>query len=622
MIDQNSDSSSDSAETPAPVSSEVPSGAPSVEAEVVAPVAPVEPPSWDNLGLIPEILDQIKSAGFATPTPVQSASIQDAINGLDLIVSAVTGSGKTAAFALPMIQKLKGREGTYGLVLAPTREIAQQTQVAFEKFGAPLGVRSICLIGGVDMRLDTIAIATYPQVIVATPGRLCDHLERGNIWLDFIEVVTLDEADKMLDMGFADQLNAILDQTPNTRQTLLFSATFAPPVERLAKKILYEPKRISIGKSVAASKSVDQWAIFCDEDRKLSELKNLLRAEKGSVFVFTRSKEGASRVYRTIHSGGFFDCVCLHSDLRQSDRERALERFKAGEARILIATDVVGRGIHVDGVALVINYDLPMDSSDYVHRIGRTGRAGEKGKAVSLITARDKRGLRAIEEILGRRLPTSPGQELLPPAPEGAEGRDQADESAEPRQHGGGRGRGPANGKSAQQGSAKGSPRKAQPQSAKKSSDGHRAQDGSGLLASERTAQAAPMAAPMSDRASDRTGDPTTSEATAKLVLPKPNSVTGVVPPPPGAAAFTRTPEDRKKRESERAQAFGSESDRDSGGESYTESNRDSNRSSNSDDSRSDESTHSRHRPSKGASKSRRESSDDRAPKKTLFPVD
>lgn len=367
-------------------------------------------PLWNNLGLDPALLDLIQKAGFLTPTPVQVQAIPEALKGQDLIVSAQTGTGKTAAFALPLIQKLKGREGTYGLVLSPSREIALQTQAVIDRFGTPLGVRSVPLIGGVDLKVDLEALKSYPQILVATPGRLCDHLDRGNIWLEFLEVVVLDEADQMLDMGFTDQLNRILQNTPQSRQTLLFSATLPPAVEKLAQRILYQSRRICIGKPISASKKVEQNFIFLNEESKLSELQKLLKTETGTVLIFTRSKDNASRLWRTLHGRGFYEATHLHSDLRQSDREQALDDFKNGKYRVLIATDVIGRGIHVDGVAHVVNYDFPRDTSDYVHRIGRTGRADHTGRATSFVTSRDRSTVQKVEKLLGYSIPGNPAK--------------------------------------------------------------------------------------------------------------------------------------------------------------------------------------------------------------------
>lgn len=378
------------------------------------PEAPVETPpaestlTWEEIGVGDEIRGLLAAAGFTKPTPVQQKAIPEAMAGKDLIVSAQTGTGKTAAFVFPMIEKFKGRQGTYGLVLAPSREIALQTQAVLEQFGTPLGIRSICLIGGIDMKKDKAAFDTYPQVIVATPGRLVDHLERGNVWLEFVEIVVLDEADRMLDMGFTEQLTRVLSATPQDRQTLLFSATVPPPVEFLAKKILHDPVRIAIGKPTSAAKTVEQRFRFIDEAVKVRELRRLLQEEPGSIFIFCRSKDGASRLWRTLHSAGIYDATHLHSGLRQDHREKALEEFKSGKYRIMIATDVIGRGIHVDGVAHVVNYDLPMDASDYVHRIGRTGRAEASGRATTFVTPRDGYSLKGIEKILGHAIPPPP----------------------------------------------------------------------------------------------------------------------------------------------------------------------------------------------------------------------
>ena len=378
---------------------------PAQSEEQSAAAKPAEPASWKDLNLSPETLELIAKAGFQTPTPVQAQAIPLAVEGFDLIASAQTGTGKTASFVLPMVERFAGREGTFGLILCPTREIAQQTQATLELFGKPRGLRSMVLIGGIHMRLDAEAIQTYPQIIVATPGRLCDHLDRGNIWLDFIEMVVLDEADRMLDMGFADQLARVMQDVPESRQTLLFSATMPPKVEAFARKILYKPKRVAIGKPLAAAKTVSQHLLWMKEEAKGHELRKLLREEPGTVIVFTRSKDMASRVWRSLHSRNFYDATFIHSDRPQDQREQALADFKAGKYRILVATDVAGRGIHVDAVAHVVNYDLPLEPEDYVHRIGRTGRAEATGKATSFATARDHRLLRQIEQLLGNPIP-------------------------------------------------------------------------------------------------------------------------------------------------------------------------------------------------------------------------
>ena len=251
--------------------------------------APDAVPPWTELGLDPRLLALVEKAGYVKPSPVQSATIPKAIENYDMIVSAQTGTGKTASFVLPMVQRFLGRRGTYGLILAPTREIAQQIHATLELFAAPMGLTSAVLIGGVDMDLDAKALQAYPDIIVGTPGRLCDHLERGTLWLDYIEMVVLDEADRMLSMGFSKQLGLLMDAVPQNRQTLLFSATFLPEVEKLARKILYEPARVSIGKSHTARASVEQKIIWMQEDDRRSALVRILNQEPGSIIIFTRS---------------------------------------------------------------------------------------------------------------------------------------------------------------------------------------------------------------------------------------------------------------------------------------------------------------------------------------------
>jgi len=373
-------------------------------------------PTWEDLGLSEPTLELIRKAGFSHPTPIQSESIPLAIDGIDLIASAQTGTGKTASFVLPMVEKFAGKEGTFGLILAPTREIAQQIRETLELFAAPRGLRSAVLIGGIDMRLDAQALQSYPQIIVATPGRLCDHLDRGNVWLDFIQMVVLDEADRMLDMGFAAQLQRIMDDLPSDRQTMIFSATFPPSVENLARKVLFEPERIAIGKPTVANASIEQRFVSVSEESKQREFLRLIRQEPGSIIVFMRSKDSATRLWRWLHSGGVYDATFIHSDRTQADRELALKEFKEGKYRILIATDVAARGIHVDNVAHVINYDLPIEAEDYIHRIGRTGRQGATGVATTLMTPKDRRLMAAIEKLLGKKLVSGGSQPSAQPA--------------------------------------------------------------------------------------------------------------------------------------------------------------------------------------------------------------
>ncbi len=358
---------------------------------------------WEDLGIAPALLEIIQKVGYRAPTPVQAAAIPFAIAGNDVLASAATGSGKTAGFVLPTVQRYIGKSGTLILALSPTREIAQQTAAVFETFGAPFGLKATVLIGGANMRLEEQALQTYPQIIVATPGRLCDHLERGNIWLDFIQVLILDEADRMLDMGFSDQLSRITENIPKTRQTLMFSATFPPSIEKLARNVMIQPKEVKIGVAAEMKPKIDQLMVRVREEDKLNEIMRVFRDEPGTIIVFARSKDRVSQLWRSLHSRLVYDATFLHSDCTQAHREKALAEFKAGKYRILIATDVAGRGIDVDDVAHVINFDLPFEPEDYVHRIGRTGRRGRTGKATSFVTSRDTQLLSAIEKLTGKK---------------------------------------------------------------------------------------------------------------------------------------------------------------------------------------------------------------------------
>ncbi len=393
-----------------PKNSEIPaeSAPPKPEAESLNQTQPTPdappPVEWDSLGLSEPVIKLLREANLLNPTPVQAKSIPEALDNFDLIVSAQTGTGKTAAFVLPIIEKLKGRNGTYCVVLCPTREIALQTQKVFEQFGKPLGINAISLIGGTPLREDEALLRHYPQVIIATPGRMCDHIERGTVWLDYLEILVLDEADRMLDMGFSAQLNRVLDQTPHSRQTLLFSATLSPKIEKLAQSILYDPIRIEISRGNSTASTIEQRFVFLNEEEKYSELEHLLYEVPGSTFVFTRSKESAAKLWRKLRNRGFHEATQLHSNLAQEVREEALADFKSGKYRVLIATDVMGRGVHVDDVAHVINYDFPRDPEDYVHRIGRTGRAESTGISTSIITPTDYPAVRDVEKLTKKRI--------------------------------------------------------------------------------------------------------------------------------------------------------------------------------------------------------------------------
>ncbi len=356
---------------------------------------------WSQLGLSPQILELIEKAGYKQPTSVQSQAIPLVREGFDVLVSSQTGSGKTASFVIPTVERFQGKNGTYILALSPTREIAQQTGAVFETFGAPLGLRTVVCIGGASIPVEKEALASSPHIIVATPGRLCDHLERGNVWLDFIQCLIFDEADRMLDMGFAKQIDIITEQIPKERQTLMFSATFAPKVEKLARSVMRDPKEVTIEKTVESAPKIDQRLYWLDEGKKMSALMRLAREETGTIIIFAKSKERVFQVWRALHDKAD-DVIYIHSDLAQEQREAAIAEFKSGRYRILVATDVMGRGIDVDDVAHVLNYDVPREAEDYIHRIGRTGRRGKTGMATTFaIPGKDDAGIRAIEKIRG-----------------------------------------------------------------------------------------------------------------------------------------------------------------------------------------------------------------------------
>lgn len=367
--------------------------------------------NWNELSLSPEMLAIIEQVGYTAPSPVQQQSIPLVMAGHDVLVSSQTGSGKTASFVIPVVERFKGKNGTYILALAPTREIAQQTGAVFETFGKPFGLRTVVCIGGASIPVEKEALASSPHIIVATPGRLCDHLERGNVWLDFIQCLVFDEADRMLEMGFAKQIDTITEQIPKERQTLMFSATFAPKVEKLARNVMNEPKEVTIVKSETSTPKIEQQLFWIPEERKMSTLMRLVQDEPGTVIIFAKSKERVYQVWRSLH-GKKDDVTYIHSDLNQEQREAAIADFKSGRFRILVATDVMGRGIDVDDVAHVVNYDVPREAEDYIHRIGRTGRRGKTGHASTFaIPGKDDMGIKAIEKLRGVPAPAQTKKE-------------------------------------------------------------------------------------------------------------------------------------------------------------------------------------------------------------------
>ncbi|MDQ2765839.1 MAG: DEAD/DEAH box helicase [Gemmatimonadota bacterium] len=362
--------------------------------------------SFAELMLAPELLRAVADAGYTTPTPIQSRAIPLILKGRDIMGLAQTGTGKTAAFTLPIVQRLLGGpRRARALVLAPTRELALQVKESFAKYAAHSGLEIAVVYGGVPLGPQEQALRAGVDVIVATPGRLLDHMERQNVAFDDLEVLVLDEADRMLDMGFAPQLNRIVAEIPKYRQTLLFSATMPPEVEALARKYLRKPIVVQVGMRTQAASTVTHAVYPVPRDRKSELLVELLRQkELDSVLVFTRTKHGADKVVRKLDSEGI-SSLAMHSEKSQGQRTDALDQFKKGTIRVLVATDIAQRGLDIAGISHVINYDVPAQAEDYVHRIGRTGRAAATGDAFTFMAADEISMVRLIERTLGQPIP-------------------------------------------------------------------------------------------------------------------------------------------------------------------------------------------------------------------------
>jgi ATP-dependent RNA helicase RhlE len=371
--------------------------------------------TFDELGLAPEVLQAVRDAGYTHPTPIQQQAIPLALAGRDLIGLAQTGTGKTAGFTLPIIHNLLSAPLIDGagqamhrvrvLILTPTRELAAQVEESFRKYGQHTTLRVVPIFGGVGIEPQAKALRRGVDVVVATPGRLLDHMERQNVVFDDLEVLVLDEADRILDMGFAPQLNRIVDDIPPYRQTLLFSATMPPEVEALARKYLRKPVVVQVGRRSEAVSTVTHAVYPVPRDRKTTLLVELLKqADMDSVLIFTRTKHGADKIVRHLEDSGIA-ATAMHADKSQGERTRALEDFKSGKIRVLVATDIAQRGLDVFGITHVINYDVPQQPEDYVHRIGRTGRAAATGDAYTFMAADEIAMVRTIERTIGQQIP-------------------------------------------------------------------------------------------------------------------------------------------------------------------------------------------------------------------------
>ncbi len=361
---------------------------------------------FSDLSLSPVLRANLDRHLFTTPTPVQAGAIPPALEGSDIVATAQTGTGKTLAFLLPIVETLlkePGKLGIAAVILSPTRELAQQIDETFQKLAAGTPLRSAVVVGGLNEQKQLLAIRKGAQVIIATPGRLCDFLQRKLAKLGSTRILTLDEADRMLDMGFLPALEQILAPMPESRQTLFFSATIEKSVAHLIGKYLKSPVRVAIGSTTKPAEQVDLHAYEVEQDRKLGLLHHLLEREQGAFLVFARTKHGADRLARKLASRGVRS-ASIHGDRTQNQRNQALRSFQKGDCRVLVATDVASRGIHVDGIAHVVNYDLPQVPEDFIHRVGRTGRAGARGVASTFATRAERGEVRRIERALNLRL--------------------------------------------------------------------------------------------------------------------------------------------------------------------------------------------------------------------------
>ncbi|WP_332705581.1 DEAD/DEAH box helicase [Plesiomonas shigelloides] len=364
--------------------------------------------SFSSLNLVAPLLQTLTQLGYHQPTPIQQQAIPLILQGQDILASAQTGTGKTAAFALPIIQQLleqPAAKAPRALILVPTRELARQVQDNMEAFTQHTALRSVVVYGGACLATQSRELKTGADILIATPGRLLDYLRQGVVHLRDVRFLVFDEADRMLDMGFRDEIRDVVRQVSTERQTLLFSATLSDDIHRMAGKMLRSPQRIDISNNSTPIERIEQRVYVVDQERKLGLLAHLLQTESWpQVLVFSRTREGCDKVATWLQQQSIA-ARPMHADLSQAVRDKALADFAAGEVRVLVATDVAARGLDIAQLACVINLELPFSAQDYVHRIGRTGRAGHSGLAISLYNDADQRLLTAIEYLLDTRLP-------------------------------------------------------------------------------------------------------------------------------------------------------------------------------------------------------------------------
>lgn len=367
--------------------------------------------SFENLLLIEPILRALKAEGYTQPTPIQAQSIPVVLQKKDLLGCAQTGTGKTAAFAIPVIQLLHnepaqpGKRPIRALVLTPTRELAIQISDSFAAYGKYAGLKHLVIFGGVPQGAQTNALRNGVDILIATPGRLLDLMDQGFINLQHIKMFVLDEADRMLDMGFIHDIKKVIARLPQKRQSLFFSATMPPAIQKLADTILHHPVKVEVTPVSSTAEKIQQGVYFVDKAQKKNLLRHLLEDKKiASVLVFTRTKHGADKVVRDLVKSGI-QAEAIHGNKSQNNRQRALGNFKLGKTRVLVATDIAARGIDVDELSHVINYDLPNEPETYVHRIGRTGRAGLSGIALSFCDTEEVPYLKDITKLIGKQVP-------------------------------------------------------------------------------------------------------------------------------------------------------------------------------------------------------------------------
>ncbi len=399
--------------------------------------------SFESLGLIEPLLRAVQERGYSTPSPIQTRAIPAVLSGSDLLAGAQTGTGKTAGFTLPMLQLLSqrpprrtsgGRSPVRALVLTPTRELAAQVEESVKSYGKYLKLGSLVVFGGVNVGRQIQALRGKVDVLVATPGRLLDLVGQRAVDLSMVEILVLDEADRMLDMGFIHDIKRVLALLPNERQSLLFSATFNEEIRALANRLLHSPVMIDVAPRNATAALVEQKVVFSDKAQKRAMLSHLVKSQNWSqVLVFTRTKHGANRLAEQLERDGI-TALAIHGNKSQNARTRALAAFKEGGLRVLVATDIAARGLDIVELPHVVNYELPNVPEDYVHRIGRTGRAGTPGVALSLVAPDERAFLKSIERLVKQQLAVEVVQGFVPPPP--ASSRTLEDRGGLPRRNG------------------------------------------------------------------------------------------------------------------------------------------------------------------------------------------